>query len=284
MRTAPFLTMVAALLALAACSNYDNVRSFAGGLQTVTGDTATIVAADEDSCAQNRALQAEYAALEHQQLALPDCARLKTTLAAILIESKALQAYGTALSTLAQDQYVTTDTDGKAATGSLGATGLVKAPVVNAVGSIFGFVETAALEGYRKGKLEDAMTGPTADAFRTIVASFGALSKQYAVALHSQADNIDLISSVFTHNHSATEPLATMEVKLRLATLQSGIAAKTAALKDFNDALAKLEPAFDAAVADIDHPSGKEINDSIKSFAGKANAVHDSVLKAFGTH
>jgi len=284
MRTAPFLAMVSTLWALTACSNYANVRSFAGGLQTVTGDTATIVAADEDTCAQNRALQAEYVALEHQQLALPDCAGLKTTLAAILIESKALQAYGVALGTLAQDQYVTVDTDVKAATGGLGDTGLVKAPVVSAVGQVFGFVETAALEGYRKGKLTDAMTGPTADAFKTIVASFGVLSQQYAVALSRQASNIEIISSVFAHNHGATEPLATMEVKLRLAALQSSIAAKTAALKDFNDALAKLEPAFDAAVADIDHPNGKEITDSIKSFAGKANAVHDAVLKAFGTH
>jgi hypothetical protein len=282
MRMTRSLAMVPALLLMAACSNYANVRTFAGSLQVVTTDTATIVAADEASCAQNSALQAEYVMLEHQQLALPDCAKLRNTLSAILIESQALQAYGAALATLAQDQFVTSDADAKAATAGLSATGLVQAPVVTAVSTIFGFVETAALEGYRKGKLLDAMTGANADAFKTLVASFDVLSKQYAVALRGQIANIDIISNVFAHNHGATEPLATMEVKLRLATLKASIAAKAAALKDFNDALAKLDPAFDAAADDTGHPSDREIYESIKTFAGKAKTVHAAVLKAFG--
>jgi hypothetical protein len=58
---------------------------------------------------------------------------------------------------------------------------------------------------------------------------------------------------------------------------------KAAAIKDFSDAVGKVNPAFDAAAQDINNPNPKGIYPSVAAFVAQVNDVHDKLKKAFGT-
>jgi hypothetical protein len=209
------------------CSNPANVRTLASSIQTVTGDVPNIVAADEAACKQNASLEDEYDKIEGQVLVPPSCIRLAAVLDSILAENKALQAYSAALSNLAQDQFVTADTDAKAVTTTLQNLKVVSSPVVAAVGSVFSFVETAALQGYRQKELSTAMTGEPATAFKTIMGSYAQLADQYSEALDSRLSNIDLVKNEIVPHHQRMEPVAVAEISARLTVLHDRVAAKS---------------------------------------------------------
>jgi len=263
-------------------TNPANVRTLASTIQIVTSDTPNVVAADEASCRQNAALQDEYKNLENQTLAPLPCEQLATVLDSLLELNKALQAYGAALNSMAQDQFVTADTDSKTVTGSLQMLDVVSAPVVAAVGSLFSLVETAALQGYRQHELVKAMTGQPAAAFKTVTAAYVRLGDQYAGALERQQSNITLISNAIVHDYSRTEPVSTAEMSVRLAALHDDVANRAAAIKDFVAAVAKVDPAFDAAAQDLTTPSPKEVYEAVKAFAAQVTDAHDKLKKAFG--
>ncbi|MGH7032804.1 MAG: hypothetical protein ACREFL_03650 [Stellaceae bacterium] len=268
---------------LAGCgTNPANVRTLASTIQTVTSDTPNIVAADKASCRQNAALQDEYKNLENQTLAPLQCGQLAAVLDSLLELNKALQAYGAALNSMAQDQFVTADADSNAVTGSLQTLEVVPAPVVAAVGSLFSLVETAALQGYRQHELAKAMTGQPAAAFKTVMAAYVRLGDQYAGALERQQSNTTLISNAIVHDYSHTEPVAAAEMSIRLAALHDDVANRAAAIKDFAAAVAKVDPAFDAAAQDLTNPSPKEIYTAVKAFAAQVKDTHDKLKAAVG--
>jgi hypothetical protein len=279
----PALGLVVVLAMLVGCTeNLANIRTLASSLQTATSDTESIVAADNASCQQNLALQKEYKLLVDPSFVLPSCDDRAAVLASILAENKALQAYGGALASLADDQFVTTDTDAKVVTDTLTKYKMVSDPVVEAVDSVFSAVETAALNGYRQRELKKVMVGPPAEAFKTIMSSYASLSDQYTVALHNEKINLALIQAGINQKHGGQEPVAVAELAYRFAAIQLDIDQKTAALDDYSRAIAELQPAFDAAVMDLTHPSPKEIYDSVKSFASTVKDAHDKLKKAFG--
>jgi hypothetical protein len=279
----PALGLVVILAVLVGCTqNLANIRTLAASLETATSDTESIVAADNASCQQNLALQKEYKLLVDPGFVLPSCDERAAVLGSILEENKAMQAYGAALASLADDRFATTDTDAKVVTDTLTSYKVVTAPVVEAVGSVFAAVESAALNGYRQRELKKVMTGPPADAFKTIMASYTSLSTQYTVALQNEKNNLALIEQGITKKHGEREPVAVAELGYRFAIIQSDIAQKAAALDDYSRAIAELNPAFDAAVMDLTHPNPKEIYDSVKTFASTVKDAHDKLKKAFG--
>ena len=196
-------------------------------------------------------------------------------LGSILAENKALQAYGTALGKLADDQFVTTDSDAKTITDTLTSLKAVGAPVVAAVGSVFSVIESAALNGYRQHELKKVMIGPSAEAFKTIMASYKALSDQYDVALQNEMKDLALIQNSIKKKRGDQEAVAVAELGYRFALIQNDIQQKQAALADYSKAVAKVVPAFDAAARDLSHPSPKEIYESVKSFAAQVKDAHD---------
>jgi hypothetical protein len=268
---------------VAGCAqNLANVRTLAASLQTATSDTETIVAADNASCQQNLALQQEYKLLVDPTFRLPSCSDRAAVLGSILAENKAMQAYGSALGKLADDQFATTDTDAKAVTTTLTSLKAVGAPVVAAVGSVFALIESAALNGYRQHELKKVMIGPPADAFKTIMTSYTALADQYSGSLQHELDNLALIQNAIKVKHGDKEAVAVAELGYRFAVIQNDITQKQAALDDYSKAIAKVEPAFDAAVKDLKNPNPKEIYDAVKSFAAQVKDAHDKLKKAFG--
>jgi hypothetical protein len=279
----PAVGLVLILAMLVGCTeNLANIRTLASSVQTATSDTEGIVAADSASCQQNLALQKEYKLLVDPSFALPSCDDRAAVLGSILAENKALQAYAAALASLADDQFVTTDTDAKVVTDTLTSYAKVTGPEVEAVGSVFSAVESAALNGYRQRELKKVMTGPPADAFKTIMASYSSLSNQYTVALKNEKNNLALIQAGINQKHGGQEPVAVAELGYRFAIIQQDIDQKMAALDEYSKAIAKLQPAFDAAVMDLTHPNPKEIYDSVKSFASTVKDAHDKLRKAFG--
>jgi hypothetical protein len=173
----------------------------------VTGDTSNIVLADETNCEQKSALLDEFKHLisEVRELAALPCAELTKAGTAILVETKALQAYAQALNSVAQDQFVTADTDGQTLTTSLQGTNVVTAPVATAVGSLFSLVETAAFSGYRQRELTKVMTGQAAADLKTVMASYTVLVAQYSGSLDRAMRNIDLIEGALQHQEDARE-------------------------------------------------------------------------------
>ena len=283
MKAAQPVLALAVIVALTGCfGNPAKIRAFASALQSLTGDAPGFIAADEASCEQNAALQDEYKELEDQQLSPPPCKQLAGVLQSILAENKVLKAYADALNNMAQNQFVATDTDAKAVTGTLESVGVVSAPVVAAVGSVFSLIETAALNGYRQNELSKAMTGGPATAFKTIMVSYTQLADQYSGALDRQLSNIELTRNAIKHDYQKKEPVAIAEMSVRFDALRDDVAAKAAAVKDFTAALAKVNPAFDAAVQDLSNPNAKEIYESVKAFATQAKDAHDKLKKAFG--
>lgn len=277
------LAIPLALGIVAGCTqNLANVRTFATGIKTVTGDVSNMATSDEASCRQNVDLQSEYAAAEHQALSPAPCDALADVLRAIAIENKALQAYGTALGNIAQDQFVDADTDSRSVTTTLQTVQSVSAPVATAIGSLFTLVETAALSGYRQHELSKVMNGPSADAVETLVRDFGALSSQYSVSLQHQLLNLDLMKGAFIRNHRDNEPLAVAEMSVRLQSLRSDIEQKITAVKAFDTVLATVRPAFNAALQDLNKPGAKELYTDVQAFAAKVSDAHDKLKKAFG--
>lgn len=279
---------------VAGCAdNPANVRVLASAIRTVSNDAPEVVAGDQALCEQNALLQKEYKKIEHQSLPPPPCTDLAGVLTAILVENKALKAYGQALSNIAQNQFVTVDTDAKSVTTSLQRANVVPAPVVAAVGSVFSLVETAALKGYRQKELSKALTGKPAVAVQTVMASYAQLATQYSRALVSYRENIDLVKNAIAHCpkhkktitpcHTQQEPVAVTELWFRLTALQDSAASKSDAIKAFSMAVDKVKPAFNAAAQDLTNPNPKEIYQAVKIFATQVKDANDKLKKAFGT-
>jgi hypothetical protein len=274
---------------LAGCTgNPANVRTLANGIQTVAGDAPNIVAADKASCAQSAALQTEFMQLEAAnlggaQIAPPDCAGLAAVLDKILAENTAIQAYGAALGSLAQDQFVTTTADAGKVAGTLKSLD-VPSPVTAAVNSVFALVEGAALKGYRQAQLRDVLTGEAAQSFKIVVASYGALASQYAGALARESANIGLMEGAVAHFDSVREPIAVAEMKVRFEGVRQDAAAKKAAVDAFVAAISGLDPAFDAAARDVTEPNPKMIYDDVSAFAKQVQDAHEKLKAAFGAH
>jgi hypothetical protein len=325
MRSAQLWAPLLISIALAACThNVANIRTFAASAQVVTGDTSDIVLADEANCEQKNALLDEFKHLMGDPLeidALP-CAELTKAGEAILVETKALQAYAQALNSVAQDQFVTADADGDTLTKTLQGTKVVTAPVATAVGSLFSLVETAALSGYRQRELTKVMTGQSAADLKTVMASYTVLVAQYSGSLDRAMRNIDLMEGALQHQeevrekqekrwnelllklaqedkkesrkeliqelqsireqYESPEPVAVSEMKIRLTAIQLDLRAKSSAVEDFGKAVAALNPAFDAAVKDLEHPSLKDFYADVKAFASQVKDAHDKLKKAFG--
>lgn len=280
-KTRTLTTVVVALILTGCSSNLANVRTLASTVQTVTGDTSDIIAADQSTCEENVALQREFNRLSTPGVTLPDCSMLSSALQSILVENKALQAYGNALSNIAADQFATTTGDSQHVTATMQSSG-ISAPVQAAIASIFATVEQAALNGYRQHELVKVMTGAPATAFKTVMANYKQLTDQYSGALSRQLDNIDLIQQDITRHDQSKEPLAVAEFSVRLSALKLAVQQKASAVKAFSDAVDKVDPAFDDAVQDLHHPNPKEIYQSVQTFATQAKDAHDKLKKAFG--
>ncbi len=278
----PLVSLIVVIAVAGCLGNPANVRTFASAVQTVTGDTPGIVAADQASCEANAALQREYDQLEGQELSQLPCEQLSGVLKALIAENTAIEAYAKALSDMAQDQFVTTDTDAKSVTTTLQNSGAVSSPVVAAVGSIFSLVEEAALKEYRQKELSKAMTGEPADAFKTIMASYSQLAIQYSNALDTQLSDLETIKAAIAHDHQKAEPVAVAEMFVRLEALHQDIQAKATAIKAFTGAIDKANAAFDSAARDLTNPNPKDIYDSVSAFASQVNDAHDKLKKAFG--
>lgn len=273
--------IVLAAYGLVGCANLASVRTLGSGIQTVTADTGSIVAADESSCAQANVELAEYNRIFEQRVSLVDCARREHVLGKLLQENKAFEAYGAALSSLAQDQYVTTDEDGKAVSAALTSLG-GSAPLVAAVDSIFTAVEHWALSGYRERHIKDAINGAPAQAFLTVTGDMGALVKQYRDSLDTELQRIDLIETDLGSNDVRKhEPIAAAEMDLRLKGLTVTVKSKQAALDAYAKSVAGLPAALASAQRDVKHPDKKAIAAAIKTFASEAKDAHDKIAKAF---
>jgi len=289
MRTRLLCAAISAVTVLAGCThNLANVRAFASSAQVVTGDTPGIVLADQSNCEQNATLQDEFKKLENVNLPPLPCAQLAAVTTSILVETKALEAYATALNSVAQDQFVTTDNDAKSLSASIDTVkGTSGGAVATAVSKIFSLVEEAALSGYRQRKLKDVMTGAPAEAFKTIIGSYTQLVSQYSGALQRRSQDIDIMRLAMSNpksgrNYAQMEPLAFAEFSLRLDSVQADIKGKQAALQEFKKAVEKLDPAFDAAAKDLTNPSPKDIYDDVRAFASQVKDAHDALKKAFG--
>jgi hypothetical protein len=108
------------------------------------------------------------------------------------------------------------------------------------------------------------------------------LSAQYSTALQNEMKNLTLIQGAIEQKHGDQEAVAVAELGYRFATVHNDVAQKQAALADYSKAIAKVEPAFEAAVKDLTNPSPKEIYESVKAFAAQVKDAHDKLKKAFG--
>lgn len=277
-----FILTIGVVGLLAACANMMNIRSFSTSLATLTSDTTNIINADASACDEIAALDAEFAKITALAVTHPDCKSLDTTTNKIVVENKAIQAYGAAIGNLAQDQYVNSASDAGTVDSILKATGLTTDPIAAAVKDVFAIVEKAFLEGYRRDRLEDAMTGPSGDAFKKIMADYMALANQYAIELKAESGDIQAVINLFTSDYRRAEPVASAELVSRLMALKASVDNRAGSIKSFADAVAKADKAFDAAVQDIEHPTPKDLYSEVSSFASMIKTADADIKKAFG--
>lgn len=266
---------------LAGCAdNMTNIRSLSSSIGSLTTATSNAVAGDRATCAEKSALELEYSQLEHQSLTPINCDDLSGELDAMLVENKAMQAYGSALGSMAQDQFVSANTDQKSVTDALSGAKAVTAPVASAIGTVFGLVETAALQGYRQHELSVAMTGAPAAAFKTITENDQVLAQQYEASINTEKSNLVLIGDAVVHDHSKGEPLAAYEFQARLKGLDGDLDSKLTAIKAYEKAISSVDRAFDAAAKDIQNPSPKEIYQEVATFAENVHDADEKLSKA----
>jgi hypothetical protein len=284
----PYWMPLLLLATTAGCANLTNVRTLGSGLKTVTDAVPAVVSQDEANCQDTNDVLGEYSTIYAQPVPPVDCKVLTETLNNLLVNNKALAAYGTALTNLAQDQYVTTDTDSKDVSGMLTSLGQ-SSKVASAISTVFGFIENAALQGYRQRHISQAMTGAPAEAFAAIANDTTALCAQYDHQLTTELSILAVIQNALTNPkgtdaHPAaekSEPIAVAEMNHRLTGVAGDVSAKQVALESFCEAAGKLNPAFADAVTSLKRPSVTDLTTSIKDFASQAKAAHDAIVKAY---
>jgi tetratricopeptide (TPR) repeat protein len=275
------LSSLALGLALAACANLASVRTLGDNLQTTASDTSNVVAGEVAACRANQALAAEFTEITGQPTFAPHCDRRAATLTKLLEESKALQAYGKALSDLADDKYVSTDVDGGAVAATLTSLN-VEAPVVTAVQTVFTDIEGWALAGYRQRKINAALSDRTRGAVNVIIENLKLNLSIYDNDLADEASNLSTVANNFDRaKWREREPIASAELHIRLSSVRDDVVAKRAALNSYRDALDALPKALATAASDARHPDRKTILEDVKTFARQAKKAHDDIARAF---
>jgi hypothetical protein len=270
-------------LLLSSCIDTQNVVAFASAVTVVTAATSTMIAADQDTCANINATLTELADLPRiGSIGSANCADLKKTLQAITGVNKVLANYAKALNDISQNTFVNYDSEVNKLQSILKS--LPNAPSqaqISAVTGLAGWIASLVTEEQRDKAIRAAMVGPGGEMTENFHATVGLLSQlvtQYSDGTAADAAITHRSLDFVRHEYGASEPVAVEEMSIRLDAHTRISDDQKAAIAQYKTALAAMDKAFDAATA---QPSAKVLLGDVRDFAKQARSVYQSFTAAF---
>jgi len=253
--------LVLGSLAVAGCLPPSEVGRFAKSASEATADFPPVAREMYASCLRFEGFKAQRTSgwYDNESLRMP-CASRDTAVAGVLAANKVLSAYFSALAKLADDQFVSADREIGGLAAIVKKSGLNDAQV-DAVAGLTKYLATMAIDGYRRGKIGDAIASQNGNVVLVTTGLRTIISRDYRQILNieSRAAN-DFYRSAVTENRER-EPLAAILV-----------------LKDRDDRVAELRKraeAVDAYVRALD-----AVRDGHQKLYDHRNKLRAKVLAA----
>jgi hypothetical protein len=198
--------------ALGGCLPPSEVGRFAKSASEATADFPPVAKEMYASCLRFEGFKAQRTSgwYDNESLRMP-CASRDTAVAGVLAANKVLSAYFSALAKLADDQFVSADREIGGLAAIVKKSGLNDAQV-DAVAELTKYLATMAIDGYRRGKIGDAIASQNGNVALVTEGLRTIISRDYRQILNieSRAAN-DFYRSAVTENRER-EPLAAILV------------------------------------------------------------------------
>lgn len=270
---------------LASCIDARNVNAFAESVTVVTDAASKMIDSDRATCAQINATISEIEALPKiGKIGSANCADLGKVLDAISGVNTVLGNYGKALGDISQDTFINYDSDAptlQTMLRSLPTRQQPKQEQIAAVSGLAAWVASLATQEKREQAIQDAMVGNNGemkDNFHKTVGLLKQLAAHYAEGLDTNARITKMSLNLVAHEYGATEPVAVVEMSIRLAGNTVVSNNHKEAIKQYLTALDAMSNAFDAAT---EKPGVKELLPEVRNFAKQARTMYQSISKAF---